>query len=482
MMHINKLIDYIKELFEENKLFFDSNDTFEITDEYLNEFYNVIFVRKTDKKRNSLYCLEIIEKGSGKQTKLYIGPSVILFGKQFVSFRKELVNKKLVKGIITLKSKFFRNTAIPLSIIVLGNEEKETWFTTAASSDDLANIYLNLSNYHKRIFYTKNLSFEDFSPEFYNTETKKVIEDLKKYETRKLVEIAEVKNGAPIKRDEYTDVGIPILRSRDIVNGKIIHKNDFISFDSVDKYSKWLLQEGDILLTKYFGQNKIVRVELDDLPAIASNQMFIIRPYGIEEEYLYSYLTSDTSKESLVFQLNSMQRGVTIPSINLSSLKELVIPIYDNDTTSLIIDSNNKSDELKETAKELYEKIYINEKDLEKNVYDKLLNCGWKKEELVVEYKGLYNNDSTEFRWIPDIALFNSKEILAFMEVKGDLQYYNKFWKEKVEKIKSLNIVRFFIITTGFYFEIHDFKTGKIYKSSSAPSKDVLLDLSKGGE
>lgn len=89
MMHINKLIDYIKELFEENKLFFDSNDTFEITDEYLNEFYNVIFVRKTDKKRNSLYCLEIIEKGSGKQTKLYIGPSVILFGKQFVSFRKD---------------------------------------------------------------------------------------------------------------------------------------------------------------------------------------------------------------------------------------------------------------------------------------------------------------------------------------------------------------------------------------------------------
>lgn len=123
------------------------------------------------------------------------------------------------------------------------------------------------------------------------------------------------------KRNEYADTGIPYLRARDIQNGKI-QKVDvlYIAQENVMAFSRQLLQEGDILLTKNFGQNKLALVTEDDIPAIASNALFIIRPIEISEGYLYRYLASETGNQTFNKQINRIQKGMTIPSVALADL------------------------------------------------------------------------------------------------------------------------------------------------------------------
>ena len=132
-------------------------------------------------------------------------------------------------------------------------------------------------------------------PEYYNGDDKLIEEKLSGSNVKELGEVATIIAGKGARREEYSDKGIPYLRARDIKNGKVQTPEVYISTDNVGVYSRQLLQEGDILLTKNFGQNKLALVTEDDIPAIASNMLFIIRPFEVSEGYLYKYLTDRKS-------------------------------------------------------------------------------------------------------------------------------------------------------------------------------------------
>jgi hypothetical protein len=127
------------------------------------------------------------------------------------------------------------------------------------------------------VYYTKKLYPENFMPEKYNGEQERLDKALDRYETKTLQEIADIILGKSVSRWELSEKGIPYLRQRDIKNGVIVKPDKYVTEDAAEKYAKQLLQEGDILLTKNFRQHKVARVTSDDLPAIASNSLFIIR-------------------------------------------------------------------------------------------------------------------------------------------------------------------------------------------------------------
>ena len=160
---------------------------------------------------------------------------------------------------------------------MLGSTAAEKiWLTSATSTEDIINLFIDRDSYHKNVYYTEKLDPENFMPEKYNGEQEMLDEALDRYETKTLKEIADIILGKSVSRWELSETGIPYLRQRDIKNGAIVTPDKFVMEDAAEKYAKQLLQEGDILLTKNFRQHKVARVTADDLPAIASNSLFII--------------------------------------------------------------------------------------------------------------------------------------------------------------------------------------------------------------
>ena len=233
-----------------------------------------------------------------------LGHAAMLFSNSAHKFREELIASEKIKVVATLKKSVFNHIVIPAAVIILG-DNKETCFTAVESIETLVDIMNGEFHEDAKVYHSNNISPNNLLPEFYNGDAQVIEDSFKGSETKELGEVATVIAGKGAKRNEYADTGIPYLRARDIQNGKI-QKVDvlYIAQENVMAFSRQLLQEGDILLTKNFGQNKLALVTEDDIPAIASNALFIIRPIEISEGYLYRYLASETGNQIEKFRSN----------------------------------------------------------------------------------------------------------------------------------------------------------------------------------
>jgi len=170
-------------------------------------------------------------------------------------------------------------------------------------------------------------------PEYYNGVKEEINRTLDKYKTKLLNEIADVFIGKNIEKNELgNNDGVQYLRARNIGISGIKQSDIFVDEKYIRKYAKYILQSGDILLTRCFGQLKYVQVKDSDLPAIASVGLIVIRTVDVPEEYLYSYLTSETGKEIFKKQISLIKKGQTIEFIGINELKKLKIPIFDEKT------------------------------------------------------------------------------------------------------------------------------------------------------
>ena len=327
-----------------------------------------------------------------KKWDIYLGPAALLFAHNMQAFRDQLLEEENIHGIITLKNTFFEISALPASVIVLGNYPAEkVWLTTAASSEDIIQVFSDIRTYQKNVYYTKKLDPKSFMPENYNGEKERLNETLDKYETKPLKDVADIILGKGAGSWELGEEGIPYLRQRDIQKGVIVKADKYVAESAVEKYAKQLLQEGDILLTKNFGQHKIAKVSSDNLPAIASNSLFIIRAFGVPDNYLYEYFTSNTGKAILDRQLSSIEQGSIVPSIRKSDLQELKVPIFDEATMLTLSQAEdmkvadalsllNRIRRLGAYAEHLNTSLIGSQ--LEEKILNDFLNAGWPKEDL----------------------------------------------------------------------------------------------------
>lgn len=430
---------------------------------------------------------EIKSKNDGKKWNIIVGPVSLLYAANLEKYRAELLSNHSIEGVFTLKNAFFRYSSIPTAVIVLGDVEDEVWLTSAISTDDVISLMKNIHTYSRKVYFTKELNAVNFMPEYYNGELNEVNSELDKYETKELQEIAEIINGKNAKPDQLAEEGIPYLRGRNLQQGKIVDINDFVVAEAAGEFSKQLLEEGDILLQKQFGYHKIARVTADDLPAIASSGLFIIRAYGVPEDYLYSYLTSETGKAIFEKQLKSIERGATIVSIGLADLKKLRVPMFDQKTMqdfSRIDDV--KVEEIAPTFAHMNRLMKYaeminskNENYLEAIVVAGLIKVGWTMDDIKIEseIKG-----SVIPRIRADIVLMHENNPIAIMEVKSDMSRVTSGWIEQVKAIMGSADIPITILTLGSYFEIHVTKTNKVVKQDTPPTKNQLLSLINGKE
>ena len=370
-----------------------------------------------------------------------LGHAAMLFSNSSLKFREDLLAVETIKGVITLKQSVFKQIVIPAAIIILDNDCETTWFTAVDNIEKVSDLILGDFSNIAPLYFTTTVSPENLLPEFYNGDDKLIENSLDGSNVKPLGEIAEIINGKGAKRGEYSEVGIPYLRARDIQNSKIIQSEVFISKENVGYFSKQLIQEGDILLTKYFGQNKIALVTSEDVPAIASNVLFIIRPFDISEGYLYNYLTSKTGSEIFNKQLNRVQKGVTIPSVSLADLKKIEVPIFEQDIMQNLIEVESISKEKAlETTKKLIRQVTLGV-ELEKSVMENLIAAGWDENRFEVE-TSIKIEIGNHKRWIPDLvyALSNGRRVI--IEVKSDVTRFNDRTILRGSYFRSITVIK----------------------------------------
>ena len=447
----------------------------------------------TIKKHHQITEYHIQDKGTGKEWHFLVVNATFLFAYQFEKNRAELLENESIIGIITIKRGFFEKILLPAAVILLG-ESNQTWLSSAATTDDVIALVGNPEQYERKVYYTDKLDPKNFMPEHYNGEIQELDEELSRYDSKRLGDIADIVLGKSVSKDEFSDEGIPYLRARDIQDGHLILSNVYVDEKNAQKYARQLLQEGDILLSKNFGQHKITQITADDLPAIASNGLFIIRAYGVPDNYLYQYLTSDTGKAIFDRQLTSIERGGIVASINLKDLAELQVPIFDqktmidfSDIEDLkeveLINSITSMSRLSKYAGLLnHNSFSAKEKEIEKQVCESFRGAGWKNEEIVTAGKEYSIAIGDKIEWRPDIVLLDYNEKLAVVEVKTDFALFSGEYIKKLHSVIQSGVFPFFILTTGKYYEIHSANNKIIRKMMGAPTKGFLLSLLEGKE
>ena len=130
--------------------------------------------------------------------------------------------------------------------------------------------------------------------------------------------------GANLKREDYLEEGIPVLKIQNIKQDYVvIKKMDYVSEDKYQELRRHSFQKGDIVMTKLgdpLGLSAIVR-RLDKGLIVAD--LVRIRPDKIDVEFLCIQLNSAKIQN----YINRMQKGSTRPRVNLGMIREMPIVV-----------------------------------------------------------------------------------------------------------------------------------------------------------
>ncbi len=410
-----------------------------------------------------------------------LGAADMLYSRAAKSYREKLIAEEHIRGVATLNRRFFRFSSRLSSVILLDNQSYGTWFTTADNIEELVALFCGDLRTDSKTFFSETVSPDNLLPEYYNDANRVIEKNLKEDQLKDLEEVAEVITPKGVRSYEYKSEGIPYLRARDIKEGRILKPEVYVDPEDAPKYSRNLLQEGDILLTKHFGQNKLALVTEEDLPAMASNMLFIIRPFEVSEKYLYKYLTSKTGKEVFDKQLKRIQKGVYVPSITSTDLKKVKIPIFDDYTMQVFgsLEIITKEDSKRSTARLMQYYQAMNEKALEMEVLKALLDVGWHRESFLFERDFDISSNGLKIKWRPDLCYLLDDGRKILLEIKTDLSKVSKDWLSAINQILHGEESFIFVLTTGYYYEVHISGIKQHLKSSNPPTIEDILKWEK---
>ena len=431
-----------------------------------------------EQKELSTRCIEFSMMFAGEL--LYrgiLGYTPVLYTRQNQKFREQLLDEESVSGIITIHHSAYSYSQ--MVIILFDRNMPSVWFASCDEVKDAVSFLMDENPEGVSVYYSEKVYPENLLPEYYNGNQSIINVALQSTQTKCLEELAEIIPGKSARSCDYRETGIPYLRARDIQEGAIVNVSVCLEPAMAAVFSRQLIQEGDILLTKHFGQRKIALVSEDNLPAIASEALYIIRPFGISERYLYRYLTSKTGNAVFNAQLKRIEKGTVVASIALADLRKIQVPIYDEDT---MLDYEQMD---KLTGKEGFEAALRiiqatgveREADIEKFVYDELVSAGWNADNFTFQDTMIHENEK---RWISDLSYNLPNNTKVYFEIKRNLSRASSDWVSAISRILKGQTKCYYVLTTGYYYEVHITGNDKSLKLLHAPTITEILDWERG--
>ena len=169
-----------------------------------------------------------------------------------------------------------------------------------------------------------------------------------------------IRNGANIKQG-LDDSGYPITRIETISNRTVDRdKIGYAGITDITKYSDYVLQDGDILMSHINSEThlgKVARYEkYEGETIIHGMNLLCLRPNKnlVDSRYAFYYLSS----EAFLHQIPRItKKSVNQASFNVAALKELTFPISSMEVQQLVADILDKANELIALRKEQLAKL-----------------------------------------------------------------------------------------------------------------------------
>ncbi|MGW9529652.1 N-6 DNA methylase [Paenibacillus terrae] len=319
--------------------------------------------------QNALYHLN--EKGKA----IVVGTKGTLVRSTEVNIRKAIIEDDLIEAIITLPESLYSKTSISTELIIFNKGKPKSrlgkiLFIDASeysykinrnqhsiTEDGIIKIIDAYWNGTEEERFCRFIDVEKIRHYKYSLNSKEYLDfDILKnsfHQTVKLGEIAEIRRGVQLSKEEYEELSITathyLLNIKDIENGRITYDEESrITYKKPDWLDKFAIQPMDILITSKGSTIKFAIVEEPYKKAFISGNLSIIRvnPKRYNVYVLYEFLQSEVGRR----MIDGLQTGTTIKLINPSKLEQLEIP-------SFTIELMNEVGERLKHNKQEYEEI-----------------------------------------------------------------------------------------------------------------------------
>lgn len=164
-------------------------------------------------------------------------------------------------------------------------------------------------------------------------------------EWKPLGEVAKILNGYAFKSSMYCENGIRVIRISDVQKGQMSDANPkYYPTESVDEIRKYLLEEGDLVMSLTGNAGRVAMLSKTDLPAGLNQRVACIRPVSdaVTTRYLFHFLNQDC------FENDAMANATGGGQKNMSTtwLASYLIPVPRPKDQSRIVEMLDRFDSL----------------------------------------------------------------------------------------------------------------------------------------
>lgn len=318
----------------------------------------------------------LAQKDHGKTVVSMVSGS--LFNEADKGIREKLIKDGRIEAVIALPSNLYSNTAIPVNLLVLSENNTSVRMINAANQfTELNRIQNHLTEENIKSILEAFTNITDISKDVTLEYFEK--EDFVLSPVRYMGYLLEESDGLPLSQvttdiirgamiskkelDELTtdNSDYKYVQIKDIENGMI--KKNLSNLSGIeDKYKKAFIQNGDILMSKT-APFKFAIVDIDDKEkVVATGSLYILRPdqTKIDSTYLNMFLQSKLGQE----QLKRYVTGTTIPTLSVAAFNKLIIPQKDKSTQNQLAKEYKKLQEDLIFIEKQKEHLIIKQKDL----------------------------------------------------------------------------------------------------------------------
>lgn len=171
----------------------------------------------------------------------------------------------------------------------------------------------------------------------------------------KIGDVCDILNGYAFKSENYVDSGIRIIRISNVQKGYIEDSTPaFYSFDTMG-LSKFMLEEGDLLMSLTGNVGRVAILEKELLPAALNQRVACLRLKSnkITKSYLFHFLNSNFFKQQCIMASN----GVAQKNMSTEWLKDYEIPLYTPNQQEEIVTVLNAAQSILSSRRQQLQKL-----------------------------------------------------------------------------------------------------------------------------
>ena len=156
----------------------------------------------------------------------------------------------------------------------------------------------------------------------------------------KVKDICKIYNGYSFKSDNYVESGIRIIRIANVQKGFIEDSAPVFYPENTDGIEKYLLNEGDLLLSLTGNVGRVALLEKKMLPAALNQRVACLRLKNdiVDKEFLFHFFNSSLFENQCIQNAN----GVAQKNLSTRWLYEYEIPLYPKGEQHRIVEVLNR--------------------------------------------------------------------------------------------------------------------------------------------